>query len=217
MRDFDWISLLEKRLEAPYKPQALADNFDKIQANNDAGWKNDDEESLAENNLLIQRNSIQALFDGYHYFPIGGGQPIPFTLDSKDSKPVVPTKVVRVKAASIGFRTNIDQNKIEFNTNQPIRIIDNSRNIKGQEIKPAVEPTKPKLLNYSVNFGFSRRKRDSLGGQKDGDSTMLDQSIMHKPVKVNHSFANNSFVQLQSQNESLFVEPKAKPNEEQKE
>jgi hypothetical protein len=36
-------------------------------------------------------------------------------------------------------------------------------------------------------------------------------------VKVNHSFANNSFVQLQSQNESLFVEPKAKQNEEQKE
>jgi hypothetical protein len=30
MRDFDWIALLEKRLEAPYKPQELADNFDKV-------------------------------------------------------------------------------------------------------------------------------------------------------------------------------------------
>ena len=81
--------------------------------NNDAGWKNDDEEQLAENNLLLQRNSIQALFDGYHYFPIGGGQPIPFTLDSK---PVLTTKVVRVKAASIGFRSNVEQNNIEFNS-----------------------------------------------------------------------------------------------------
>ena len=166
MRDFDWIALLEKRLEAPYKPQALVDNFDKVQANNDAGWKNDDEEQLAENNLLLQRNSIQALFDGYHYFPIGGGQPIPFTLDSK---PVLTTKVVRVKAASIGFRSNVEQNKIEFNSKQPIKIIDNSRIIHAQEIKSVVEPIKPKLLNYSINFGFTRRKRDSFVGQKDVD------------------------------------------------
>jgi hypothetical protein len=43
MRDFDWNGLLEKRIDAPYKPQQQVDNFDKVQANNDAGWKNDDE------------------------------------------------------------------------------------------------------------------------------------------------------------------------------
>lgn len=60
MRDFDWTALLEKRIDAPYKPQQQADNFDKAQANNDAGWKNDDEQLLKENALMLQRPSIQA-------------------------------------------------------------------------------------------------------------------------------------------------------------
>jgi hypothetical protein len=46
MRDFDWTALLEKRLEAPYKPSKETDNFDKAQANNEGGWKNDDETAL---------------------------------------------------------------------------------------------------------------------------------------------------------------------------
>ena len=49
MRDFDWNGLLEKRIDAPYKPQQQVDNFDKVQANNDAGWKNDDELQLKQN------------------------------------------------------------------------------------------------------------------------------------------------------------------------
>ena len=29
LRDFDWQALLEKKIEAPYKPEQNADNFDK--------------------------------------------------------------------------------------------------------------------------------------------------------------------------------------------
>ena len=42
MREFDWQSLLEKKMEAPYKPAQNADNFDKAQANKDDNWKNED-------------------------------------------------------------------------------------------------------------------------------------------------------------------------------
>ena len=81
MRDFDWIAHLEKRLSAPYQPEREADNFDKTQANNEAGWKNDDEEQIKEHTLSLQESAVQAQFDGYHYYPMGGGRPIPFSVD----------------------------------------------------------------------------------------------------------------------------------------
>lgn len=58
MRDFDWTALLEKRLEAPYKPSKETDNFDKAQANNEGGWKKDDETALEDNTLLLQSEEI---------------------------------------------------------------------------------------------------------------------------------------------------------------
>lgn len=59
MRDFDWTALLEKRLDAPYKPAPETDNFDKAQANNEGGWKNDDEALLLENVALLQQLETQ--------------------------------------------------------------------------------------------------------------------------------------------------------------
>lgn len=50
-----------------------ADNFDKKQTNNDDAFKGDDPAVLKENMLLLQRPSIQALFDGYEFYPYGGG------------------------------------------------------------------------------------------------------------------------------------------------
>ena len=44
LRDYDWQSLLEKKVEAPFKPQQNADNFDKKQANKDDAFKGDDPE-----------------------------------------------------------------------------------------------------------------------------------------------------------------------------
>ena len=43
MRDFDYQKLLEKKIEAPYKPAQASDNFDKAQANNMEHWKKDEE------------------------------------------------------------------------------------------------------------------------------------------------------------------------------
>lgn len=41
LREFDWNGLLEKTIEAPYKPEMNADNFDKAQANKDDGRHDD--------------------------------------------------------------------------------------------------------------------------------------------------------------------------------
>ena len=76
MRDYDWQGLLEKRLEAPYKPSINTDNFDKNQANKEDPWQHEDPQLVREHNLMLQRASIQALFDGYNYIPFGGGTPI---------------------------------------------------------------------------------------------------------------------------------------------
>lgn len=60
-------------MDAPYKPQQDADNFDKKHTNKEDGFKGDDPEMMRENTLLLQRPSIQALFDGYEYCPYGEG------------------------------------------------------------------------------------------------------------------------------------------------
>jgi len=72
-KSYDWQGLLDKKVEAPYKPAANTDNFDKAQANK---ADNDDPEQMKEHHLMLQRPSIQALFDGYHYYPMGRGQEI---------------------------------------------------------------------------------------------------------------------------------------------
>lgn len=46
LRDFDWIALLEKRVDAPYKPDPLADNFDKAQAECADNWKEENPEEF---------------------------------------------------------------------------------------------------------------------------------------------------------------------------
>ena len=57
LRDFDWQALLDKTIDAPFKP-AVADNFDKKQTNDDDNFKGDDPELMRENTLLLQRPSI---------------------------------------------------------------------------------------------------------------------------------------------------------------
>ena len=58
LREYDWQSLLEKKIEAPFKPAKNADNFDKKQALKDDHFKGDDLEQLRENTLMLQRPSI---------------------------------------------------------------------------------------------------------------------------------------------------------------
>ena len=49
---------------APYIPPNAEDNFDQKHVNNN-DWK--DQETVAENTLLLRRNSVQALFKQYNY------------------------------------------------------------------------------------------------------------------------------------------------------
>lgn len=72
--------MLEKKVDAPFKPPVSDDNFDKKQASKDDHFKGDDPEQMRENTLLLTRPSIQALFDGYEYIPYGEGMPIPAPL-----------------------------------------------------------------------------------------------------------------------------------------
>lgn len=44
LREFDWKALLEKRMDAPFKPPNSNDNFDKKQASKDDNFKGDDPE-----------------------------------------------------------------------------------------------------------------------------------------------------------------------------
>jgi len=79
----------------------------------------------------------------------------------------------------LNFKSN-PTNRIEFNLNQPIRIIEPTKIIVS-ESKPvlveAAKVEKPKLLNYSVNFGFSRRTRDAYIA-KELEKSALDQSYV---------------------------------------
>ena len=43
-KNYDWQGLLDKKVEAPYKPAQNTDNFDKAQANKEDNWKNEDPE-----------------------------------------------------------------------------------------------------------------------------------------------------------------------------
>lgn len=45
--------MLEKKVDAPFKPPKSADNFDKKQASKDDAFKGDDPEAMRENTLLL--------------------------------------------------------------------------------------------------------------------------------------------------------------------
>lgn len=64
--------------------------------------------------------------------------------------------------------------------NQPIRIIDSSKASlpeKTVEKPVVVDPVKVKILNNSVNFGFSRRTRDAYI-TKELEKSALDSSVI---------------------------------------
>jgi len=134
--------------------------------------------------------SVQAEFDGYHYYPIGGGRPIPFTIEKetlKDKKPAV---------ANLSFKNAQAPNRIEFNLNQPIRIIDNSKPPVEDKVQPqpVIEPAKAKILNRSINFGFSRRQRnDYIANQLDKSNLQLNQSVSDAQPRPQRA---NSFIKM---------------------
>ncbi len=64
-KDFDWDALLEKKLKAPFVPPPGVDHFDAKYTNSE--WKDSDTEAMRQNSVLLRRNSVQALFNGYYH------------------------------------------------------------------------------------------------------------------------------------------------------
>ncbi|KAM3137544.1 hypothetical protein pb186bvf_010334 [Paramecium bursaria] len=65
LRNYPWDDLLKKQVQALYVPGAVDDNFDfqnQISEETQLG-----EDQQQENTLLLRRNTVQALFDGYAY------------------------------------------------------------------------------------------------------------------------------------------------------
>ena len=53
LKDFDWQALLSKKLEAPFKPKANFDNFDKRPGLNEDIFKGDDQVKMKETMLKL--------------------------------------------------------------------------------------------------------------------------------------------------------------------
>ena len=64
LKDYNFQALLDKKIPAPFVPASNEDNFDLKHVNNN-DWK--DAEVVQENQLLLRRNSVQALFKGYYF------------------------------------------------------------------------------------------------------------------------------------------------------
>ena len=62
--DFDWAALRKREIEAPFKPNMDAQNYDDHHVN---GRKWNDTEMLADKVELLRRASQHKIFDGYSY------------------------------------------------------------------------------------------------------------------------------------------------------
>jgi len=93
-KDFPWAKLINKQLDPPFLPSNKDDNFDARNAN--AEDNDQDAELLRQNAMLLRRNSVQGLFDGYNHDGTQVTQPsTPFssTLNHSDSSTSYTTKV----------------------------------------------------------------------------------------------------------------------------
>lgn len=64
IKDYPWEKLNNQELEAPFIPNQDEDNFDRRQQITQEAT---DPEVAKQNALMLRRNSVQSLFDGYHY------------------------------------------------------------------------------------------------------------------------------------------------------
>jgi hypothetical protein len=63
-RDYKWDDLLARRTKPPFVPPK-EDNFDASYTNSE--WKDNNDETIKQNTLLLRRNSVQGLFNGYYH------------------------------------------------------------------------------------------------------------------------------------------------------
>ena len=67
MKSFEWQKLIAQQLEAPYVPEPNADNFDEQHANHEKTLSPSEQDDISQKKVLLRRNSIQDLFNGYFY------------------------------------------------------------------------------------------------------------------------------------------------------
>jgi protein kinase A len=63
-KTYDWDSLLNKKFKSPFIPPK-EDNFDAKYTNSE--WKDNNTEQMRQNSMILRRNSVQALFNGYYH------------------------------------------------------------------------------------------------------------------------------------------------------
>lgn len=66
-KDFPWTKLNDKTLDPPYMPNPNEDNFDFRQTMNNDQWKETNPDVQKQNAILLRRNSVQELFNGYNF------------------------------------------------------------------------------------------------------------------------------------------------------
>lgn len=66
LRNFDWQLLLSEKMVAPFIPGGM-DNFDEQHANHEKTENQTEQEELYNKKLLLRRDSIQHLFNGYYF------------------------------------------------------------------------------------------------------------------------------------------------------
>jgi len=94
LKDFPWDKLMNKQLSPPFMPANKDDNFDAKNAN--AEDNDQDADLLRQNAMLLRRNSVQSLFDGYNHDGVTVTQPSsPFasTISQGDQSTSYTTKI----------------------------------------------------------------------------------------------------------------------------
>mmetsp|Transcript_29373 Transcript_29373/g.28970 ORF Transcript_29373/g.28970 Transcript_29373/m.28970 type:complete len:217 (-) Transcript_29373:8-658(-) len=90
--DFPWDDLFHGRVKPRYLPKQKEDNFDSKNINEE--WKDQDSDKMKENTLLLRRNSVQNLFNGYYYdatiAAIAGSKLSSINSENKTAKEVKP-------------------------------------------------------------------------------------------------------------------------------
>eukprot|EP01016_Furgasonia_blochmanni_P046005 TRINITY_DN6560_c0_g1_i2.p1 TRINITY_DN6560_c0_g1~~TRINITY_DN6560_c0_g1_i2.p1 ORF type:complete len:347 (+),score=9.39 TRINITY_DN6560_c0_g1_i2:283-1323(+) len=67
LKDFPWQKLNEKEFESPFIPNGKEDNFDIKYVSSHDPSKDCDSEMMKQNALLLRRDSVQNLFQGYEF------------------------------------------------------------------------------------------------------------------------------------------------------
>ena len=100
LKDTDWNAIIEKRVIAPYIPNPESDNFDAIQANAADKWNEENQDLLKQNTLLLRKNSVQDLFEGYYY----NHEKIDKPVSAKRQRPVTAKPEIPKKRRTISLK-----------------------------------------------------------------------------------------------------------------